>query len=141
MSKKLTIGFVKEQFEKEGYSLLTKEYINNHKSLEYICPNGHCWSITWNSWQQGTRCVECSGLKKLTIDFIREQFKKEGYTLLSKKYINALNKLEYYCPKKHKRSIRWNDWQQGKRCAKCDDEVKVGENNPNWNPNLTDEDR
>jgi hypothetical protein len=36
MSKKLTIEFIREQFEKEGYTLLTKEYINNKQKLEYI---------------------------------------------------------------------------------------------------------
>ena len=30
--------------------------------------------------------------KKLTIEFVRESFEKEGYELLSKEYINAQSK-------------------------------------------------
>ena len=33
MAKKLTIEFVRESFEKEGYTLLSKEYINAEQTL------------------------------------------------------------------------------------------------------------
>lgn len=117
--RKLTIEFVKEQFEKEGYTLLSKEYVNSKTFLEYICPNNHSGNIMWDCWQRGIRCAKCAGLKKLTIEFISEQFKKEGYTLLTKKYVNSKQKLEYICPKNHTNSIAWANWQSGQRCADC----------------------
>jgi hypothetical protein len=56
------IDFIKFEFEKEGYQLLTVEYKNNRQKLNYICPNGHQHSIIWNSWQQGKRCPTCANI-------------------------------------------------------------------------------
>jgi hypothetical protein len=122
--KKLTYGFVKESFKKEGYTLISNTYKNNYTKLDYICPNKHKHSIAWNSWQQGSRCPYCIGNVKLTIEFIRSEFKKEGYKLLSKEYINSKSKLEYVCPKSHKHSITWDNWRSGKRCTYCAGLVK-----------------
>lgn len=119
MSRKYTIEFIREQFEKEGYTLLTKKYVNNRQRLEYICPKGHCGMVTWYNWKSGRRCSECFGNKKLTIKFIRKQFKKEDYILVSEKYNNNKCKLEYICPKGHKGYIMWKGWQQGSRCPIC----------------------
>ena len=116
---KLTIEQVRESFNKEGYTLLSKKYINNKTKLNYRCSKGHEHSISWSNWQQENRCLSCSGKIKLTIEQVRESFNKEGYTLLSNKYINNKTKLSYECPKKHEHSIKWNHWQQGYRCPTC----------------------
>lgn len=139
--KKLTIEFVREQFEKEGYTLLSKEYKNNKSKLKYICPKDHCWDITWSDWSYGYRCAECGGTKKLTIEYIRKQFEEEGYVLLTKEYINCDQKLEYVCPKLHERSITWAGWRRGNRCFRCRYNNMYGENHPRWNKNLTEEER
>ena len=102
MPKKLTIEFVREEFEKEGYKLLTKEYINAHQKLDYICPGGHKYSIRWNNWKTGSRCFYCYGKIKKTIEFIRSKFEKDNYVLLTKKYKNCGQKLHYVCPNGHK---------------------------------------
>jgi len=52
--------FIKEQIEKEGYKLLSKEYKNNKQKLSVECDKGHQWKIKWNSFQRGTRCIVCS---------------------------------------------------------------------------------
>ena len=139
--KKLTVNFVREQFEKEGYILLSEKYINSKHPLDYICPKGHIGSIIWNCWQRGNRCDTCGGTKKLTIEFIRKHFEKEGYTLLTKKYISAQQKLEYICPKGHRGHIQWYSWWYGHRCFRCRYENNKGKNHPRWNPNLTEEER
>jgi len=108
---KPTIEFIKEQFEKENYILLTDEYKNNQQKLKYICPEGHNHNISWSDWQQGSRCYYCFGTVKLTIDFIKKEFEKEDYKLLTKIYKNAHQKLKYICPEGHKHSIRWSDWK------------------------------
>ena len=138
---RLDIEYIKESFAKEGYELLTKIYKNAFQKLEYRCPNGHYDEIIWNNWQQGKRCPICAGNKKLDIKFIREQLAKEGYQLLSTEYKNNQQKLEYICPKGHQGSISYRSFQQGHRCPKCFFENNKGPNNPNFNPNLTDEDR
>lgn len=116
MPIKLTYEFVKKSFNDEGYILLSKEYINSSTKLDYTCPKGHRHSITWEGWKKGNRCYYCSGRSKPLIKDIRKSFESEGYTLLSKKYINNRTKLKYICPNKHEHSITWHDWQAGKRC-------------------------
>lgn len=141
MPKKLTIEFVRDSFEKEGYTLLTKTYENNVQQLKYTCPTGHKGSIKWICWQRGNRCSECSGKKKHTIVFVREQFEKDGYVLLTTEYINNKQHLEYICPNNHFGKTQFGNWQHGYRCKKCYLENNWGKNNPNYNPDLTEEER
>lgn len=77
--KKLTYEFVKEQFEKEGYKFLSKEYKNNSTKLELVCPGNHKCYIAYNNFQNGNRCVKCSNVEKHTYEYIKEQFEKDGY--------------------------------------------------------------
>ena len=57
--------------------------------------------------------------KKITINFIKEQFKKEKYTCLSNEYITAHTKLNFICNKGHYGQITWSSFQQGHRCKQC----------------------
>jgi hypothetical protein len=120
---KLDIEFIRSEFAKEGYTLLITVYEGNKQKLDYICPKGHKHKISWQGWQGGNRCPFCVGLGKLTIEYIRSEFVKEGYELLTKVYKNAFQKLEYICPKGHLHSITWNSWQRGRRCPICPSKV------------------
>lgn len=118
--KKLIIEFIKQEFEKEEYILLTKEYINNRQYLDFICPRGHEHKIKWNAWQQGQRCKYCDKYNSPVLyEDVKYSFENEYYQLLSKEYINKSSYLDFICPNGHKHRIKWNDWQQGHRCGKC----------------------
>ncbi|KKM90327.1 hypothetical protein LCGC14_1239770 [marine sediment metagenome] len=119
--KRLSYEFVKEQFEKEGYELLSKEYVNNHTKLGYICSEGHNHATTWNKFKGGVRCPHCSKYsRKYTIDEIKSAFEKEGYTLLSTKYKKAKDKLLCICSNGHAYKVSWYEWNGlGSRCAEC----------------------
>jgi hypothetical protein len=130
---KPTLEQVIESFNKEGYNLLSKEYVNAKTKLYYVCSKGHKHSIRWNNWKQGQRCLYCSGLFKPTLEYIKKSLEKENYILLSKKYINAYTKLNYKCYIGHTHSIKWNDWQQGVRCPTCANIKMSGPGNPSWN--------
>ncbi len=123
--KRYTYDFIKQQFEKEGCVLLSKEYINSRQKMYYVCSKGHEHSICWGDWQQGRRCAYCSGWFRKDIGFIKSEFEKEGYILLTKKYINCKQKINYICPNGHQHNIRWNDWQQGCRCLYCYGNIKL----------------
>ena len=119
---------IKNAFENEGYTLLTKEedYKNAHTKLDYICPKGHYHSIIWNSFNGGNRCPECATeftKNKLKMDYneIKEGIEKEGYILLSteEEYENNTFKLRMVCPQGHYCEISWGNFQQGRRCRKC----------------------
>jgi len=62
--------------------------------------------------------------KKLTYNFVRKKFEKEGYTLISQTYKNAHSKLEYICSNGHGHAMIWNSWQQGQRCPYCSGKAK-----------------
>ena len=125
MSKKLTYEFVKEQFENYDYILSSTEYISAKTKLNYICPNGHTHSITWNNWQQGDRCPYCIGKANKSIKEIRNLFKEAEYKLVSETYIDVKTKLDFICQNGHKNSMSWSSWQQGNRCSMCSKNKKL----------------
>jgi hypothetical protein len=111
---------IKQSFEKEGYKLLSTEYVNAKTYLNFICPNGHNHKITWNAWQSGRRCGKCYHIKiSYTYEQIKQSFEKEEYTLISTEYINAKSYIEYICQHGHNHKIIGSAWQQGQRCPEC----------------------
>ena len=121
--RKLTYEFIKQSFESEGYTLLSKEYINSKLRLDYICPKGHKYNINWSNWNQGKRCRLCANNIRLTLDFVKAEFAKEGYKLLSKSYQNNRTKLKYICPNNHTHYTTWMNWVSGYRCFYCSSNI------------------
>jgi len=116
--KKLTLQFVQEQFNLEGYILLSKEYINSYTKLDFICPNGHKHNIAWSEWNKGQRCAKCvHDALRLAFNYVKKSFEDEWYRLLSKKYINSRTKLDIICSKGHQGSMTFDSWKQGNSCA------------------------
>lgn len=113
----LTHEFVKEQFKKVGYTLLS-EYKYAIEKLEFICDNGHNHFISWNSFKKGTRCSFCFGNKKLTHEIVKKEFEKENYKMLSL-YKNVDEKVNLICPNNHKCSICFDKFKIGRRCGLC----------------------
>lgn len=124
-----TIGFIRTEFEKEDYKLLTKVYKNNTQKLDYICPKGHHHSIMWGNWNfHKRRCPYCAGQGKPTIEFIRTEFEKENYTLLTTEYKNNRQKLNYICSTGHVHSTTWTNWDSNKRrCPFCSNQISKWE--------------
>jgi hypothetical protein len=63
--------------------------------------------------------------KRLTREFIADEFKKLGYTLKTKTYKNNSQLLEVRCKKGHKWAVSWNNFSRGHRCGKCFYESRV----------------
>lgn len=117
---KLTYEFVKEQFEKEGYLLLSKIYKNANTKLKTICPKGHKWEVTYGHFYSGKRCGECDKTKKLTYEFVKSEFEKRGYKLLSEEYIKAQSPLIVECPNGHVTdTISWANFSKWQGCKIC----------------------
>ena len=132
MGKKLTIEQAKITFEKEGYALLENIYKNARTPMEYKCPNGHIHKMSYDNFNRGKRCPECQGKLKHTYEEIRQFFEGKGYILLSNEYINGKQKLEYICPKGHKHSMSWSNFQKGKQCPECAIENKASKRRMNF---------
>ena len=139
-NEKKTIEEIKEYVEKFGYKCLSEEYINGCTKLEFGCKNNHIFLMTWNSFQQGTRCPYCIGVKKKTIEEVKEYIEEFGYKCLSDTYIGSKIKLRLECDRGHKYEATWCVLQQGYRCPICKIENRSGENNYNWR-NYTENDR
>lgn len=117
---KLTIEFVKEQFELKGYTLLSDQYANAHQKLNYICPQGHRHSMNWNNWKQGQHCPACVGkIVKRSIKEIKAIFANRGYKCLDTEYLDGLQKLNYICPEGHKSSMNSSNFLRGRKCPIC----------------------
>lgn len=125
--QKLTYDFVKKAFEEKGYTLLSKTYKGAAFKLKFICPNNHRSSISWLNFQQGHGCGVCSGKQKLTFSDVKSFIEMEGYTLVSKEFVNSKHKLVLVCPKGHCYSVKFNDFQQGHRCPLCGNTVSKAE--------------
>ena len=118
--KKLTYEEVKAYFEKEGYTLVSKEYKRAIEKLDVICPNGHEYSISINSFKKGYRCTKCTGNRgRWTYDEVKTFIEKEGYQLLSTEYKTNSDKLILKCPKGHEWNVRFADFKSGQRCGHC----------------------
>jgi len=114
--KKLSYNYVKDYIEKEGYQLLSKEYINANTKLLLKCPEGHEYKVKFSHFKNNRRCPIC---RKLSYNYVKSFIEKDGYQLLSKKYTNSRSNLLIKCPKGHEYNIKWNTFQQGHRCPIC----------------------
>ena len=85
-NKKHSYEFIKSQIEKEGYKLLSKKYEGALFKLKVECNKGHQYSVTYDNFRIGKRCPICYGGIKLTYNYVKSQFAKYGYKLLSNNY-------------------------------------------------------
>lgn len=59
-------------------------------------------------------------MKKIALEFILEEIKKEKYQLAqNQKYQNAKTKLNFICGNGHEFMMSWDKWKKGQRCGKC----------------------
>ncbi len=78
--------------------------------------------------KKSLRCKSCAGKiggtknakKKVhKIEYISEQFNKNGCTLLSKRYKNNQTRLNYICKCGNKSKISYGSFSMGRRCSIC----------------------
>lgn len=128
--RKLSYDYVKNFFQNEGCVLITKNYINAHQKLEYICNCKNNSIITFNSFQQGCRCNNCGILRaseklRHSYEYVKNFFKIEGCELLSSTYKNSDTKLKYRCNCGNISEIVFSSFKQGVRCSKCGGSEKL----------------
>lgn len=120
MSKRLTYSEVKEYIESFGDKLLSKEYDNQKTKLYIECKQGHKYWRRWCDYRQGCKCKACALHNlKTDINHIKNIVKKDGYRLLSKKYINCNTKLNFECLEGHIFTKTWTTYQRTKGCPYC----------------------
>lgn len=60
ISQRLDYDFVKDQFNNEGYELLSTEYNGNSSKLLVRCPVGHEYEVSYANFSRGRRCPHCN---------------------------------------------------------------------------------
>lgn len=116
--RKITIAFLKDYFLDRGCELLEDKHVNSHTEMRYICKNGHEATTTWNNFSKGHGCLECSGRKQLSSEYVREEFERVGYTLLTE-YTRAKAPLTYICANGHERQTTWDTFRLNYHCSVC----------------------
>jgi len=125
MSKRLEYSEVKSFIESQGYSLLSDTYKSISYNLEMICPKGHIFSMPLHRFKDaGARCPTCNNLNgfrndKNSYEVVKDKFKSEGYTLLTKEYTSNRQKLEVICPQGHNWTANYHAFCAGNRCKTC----------------------
>ena len=118
----------KKEFERQGCTLKSMEYVNNSTKLDYICKRGHEHSIRWGDFQYGYGCPICDKERRhaalrFGIERVAEIFDEKGFILESKEYTNANTKLDCICKKMgHKCSISLSSVRLINGCAACSKE-------------------
>jgi len=108
---KYNIDRVREEFKKEGYILLSKEYKSVKHKLHYISPSGYRGSITFGKWLSGQRHIK-ENKRYYDIEKVRVTVKKDGFSLISKTYNGSKQKIYYKCDRCGTvNSVVWNQWR------------------------------
>lgn len=125
-NRKLTIEEIKGALDKEGYKLIDSKYVECMQPMKLMCPKGHTWISSWNNFQSGYRCLDCSGIKRTTFDKIEKEANVRGYKVeTTQEVINKKTELIFTCPKYHKFSMSWNSFRiHGCSNKECVEEKK-----------------
>lgn len=134
----------------KNIEIISDNYVNNH--TKFLCKclvDSTEWMISWSNLRKGRGCPTCgskrTGLsKRISEEDAINRYKNFNtnvdisglFYTNGKSFFNCECKI---CGKKWTNS--WGNLSLGQGCWECHLANKFGENHPNWNPNLTDEQR
>lgn len=127
-----------ESFLKEfGYRLQEGETYKGVKyELNVICPQGHSYSTSFESFKRGRRCQDCRGMKntKYTLQEARIFVEEFGYYPISTVYSNSHDDLHLICPEGYPYITTFDGFKNnGNRCRDCYVEnLPKREDHPMW---------
>lgn len=130
-------------FSNFGYRIESVDLRKSRQYFNYTCPRGHSGTIVFFSFRDGYRCAKCAKERsseryRLPIERVREEFESAGCELLSTTYTNMNDKLKYKCSCGN---ISYTYLTAIRKGVKCGCQRLRGEENPNWNSGITDEER
>jgi group I intron endonuclease len=123
---KLTLETVKNFIEDQGYKLLSTHYESARSHLLIQCANGHEFSMSWDKFRQGQRCLTCQGIStRISTGEAAKLLGLIGYELLTEAVTSTNDSIKYKCLKGHIGTTSIGNLKQGKRCRKCYWESKI----------------
>lgn len=132
-----TYKFVKNFVEKEGYKLISKEYVSCKEHLLIKCKEcNENWKVSFDNFKSGTRCPKCfdyTASKKRSknpIEEIRKYCIEMGGECLENEY-HGRERYRVSCDKGHIFNLYWKGAADTRRyklwCKECKRELKLKE--------------
>lgn len=122
--KKLAFDDVKKVFEDAG-CVLVGPYVNVRTKLKYKCSCGREAEIFFPNFQRGQRCMECSGNKRFSFEYVKKYFEENDCKLLESQYKNNKSSLNYICSCGNATITTFDSFKNnGARCMSCSGSAK-----------------
>ena len=124
MTIKWTYELVKEYFEKLGYELLSKEYINNRARLVFTDKQGYFYGTGFDNFYSGRRPRIADSRNEYSIVNIKNwlRINNKPFILISEKYVNKDENLIWKCLKEEcneEFNMTWHNVLKGQNCSVC----------------------
>ncbi|WP_425203609.1 hypothetical protein [Priestia megaterium] len=123
---KSDFNIVKEIIQKEGYILLSDNYINAHEKIQMICPENHDVEMNYNNFKSGQRCYICSKMRqsemlRLPLSTLEEIIREHGFKIVSweNEYSNRDSKFTIECENGHMSTKSVASFIAHKGCPHC----------------------
>lgn len=112
-----TIQNIRELAEIRGGKCLSKEYINSHKLLSWMCKKGHTWDASYSIVKQGGWCASCAK-NEAKIDKIRALAEAKDGSCLSEEYQKS-GRYKFQCSNNHIFFLNGINLKSGAWCILC----------------------
>jgi hypothetical protein len=120
-----TIDEVKGEFLERGFTIIQDYYVNNQTPITCVCPIGHEISMTRSNVLSGSKCFICYHEScKQSIEDIREEFLKKGFTLMQDYYVDSKTPIQCICPEGHDTHVIWYKFKKKPYCIVCNSDSR-----------------
>ncbi len=118
-NKKKTLEEVRAMFAEGGCEFLDDSYVNCDHPHNYRCSCGREAKICLRNFKRGSRCSDCGGNKKHTLEEVKVIFAEGGCEFLDDSYIGAHHPHNYRCSCGMEAKVSVNNFSGGHRCSDC----------------------
>jgi hypothetical protein len=125
----ITLEDAQRLARKKGGKCLASKIPNNGTPIPWQCAEGHKWSATYDSIQQGSWCPYCAGIIPITKEDLDKVAAKHGGKCLSKEAHGANAKYDWQCAKGHKWLATYHNIQQDHWCPYCNGNAPITKEN------------
>ncbi len=102
-----------------GGRCISASYVNSVTPLLWRCGVGHTWKAVPASISKGSWCPACAGVKRGTIQQMREIAESRGGICISEMYVNSATKLCWRCRAGHEWNAAPLHIKRGHWCPVC----------------------
>jgi hypothetical protein len=118
--RKLTLDEIQRDAARYGGRCLSTHYVDSLTRLEWECGAGHRWLAVAHAIRQGHWCKRCADARlRHPLHEVQEVALFRGGKLVSERYGNSQQKLEWECAHGHRWQASFNSVKQGSWCPQC----------------------